>query len=155
MFYSLFSAAMTEDTRTEKTKVIIMLPMIPLTGRQVKETIQAMTGRFCSGVTFSVATWQRSEAVASSLGCDWRPHGNQPGVPDKWGVVGHWATCQCTTGDSWEFVFQGSLSLRVIHSVDLCICETAFCVLACLDSSIFSTTPSSESHSLLMRGGLS
>lgn len=56
--------------------------------RRVKETVRATLQRFVAlprvaAVLLIVATWQDAVAAAVSLGCDWRPPGKAPGVPDK------------------------------------------------------------------------
>lgn len=59
--------------------------------RQVKETVQVTLQGFVAlpgvaAVLLIVATWQDAVAAAETLGCDWRPAGNAPGVPDKWSI---------------------------------------------------------------------
>lgn len=59
--------------------------------RREKKTVQATLQGFVTlpgvaAVLLIVATWQDAVAAAASLGCDWRPAGKAPGVPDKWGI---------------------------------------------------------------------
>lgn len=137
---------MTEDTRREKNRVISMFQMISLTGRQVKGTNQAMPRRLCSCLTLYEESCHPCSvsdgchvAAAASLGCDWRLHGNQPGVLDKlrcWDV-GLRVSVQQGTGESmclcalWYGYEVERNNNDKISPVDLCFCETPHLSYSC------------------------